>query len=98
MMQISDVDASQIRAAQRGDSAAFGLLLERQYPALLRVCLRLVRERALAEDCAQDAAIVAWLRLQHLRSPEAFPAWLIGIGRHTCLHALRARPSEERVD
>ena len=38
--------------------------------------------------------MVAWLRLSHLRSPEVFPAWLIGIGRHTCQHALRPRPSE----
>jgi RNA polymerase sigma-70 factor (ECF subfamily) len=80
-----------VREARTGDPAAFGLLLERHYPALLHVCRQLVGERALAEDCAQDAAIVAWLRLAHLRSPAAFRAWLTGIGRHTCQHALRAR-------
>jgi hypothetical protein len=39
---------------------------------------------------AQDAAIVAWLRLNQLRSPELFSAWLKGIGRHTSQHAVRA--------
>ena len=54
-------DAQLVEAAGRRDSAAFGVLLERHYPALLWVCLRLVHEPTLAEDCAQDAAIVAWL-------------------------------------
>jgi RNA polymerase sigma-70 factor, ECF subfamily len=52
-------DAHLVEAAVRGDSAAFDVLLERHYPALLRVCHRLVADPTLAEDCAQDAAIVA---------------------------------------
>src|SRR5438067_6271682 len=86
-------DAHLVEAAVRGDSVAFGVLLERHYPALLRVCRLLVGEPALAGDCAQDAAIVAWLRLNQLRSPELFSAWMNGIARHTCQHALRARGS-----
>jgi len=96
LMRADDSDAHPVKAAVRGDSVAFGSLLERHYPALLRVCLRLVGEPALAEDCAQDAAIVAWLRLNQLRSPELFSAWLKGIGRHTCQHALRGLASTPR--
>ena len=92
-MQVNLTDALLVEAAVRGDSVAFGFLLERHYPALLRVCLGLVGEPTLAEDCAQDAAVVAWLRLNQLRSPELFSRWLKGIGRHRCLHALRTRAS-----
>lgn len=97
-MQPTDADPLLVRAAASGDSDAFGLLLERHYPALLRLCVQLVGELALAEDCAQDAAMVAWLRLGRLRAPEAFGAWLVGIGRHTCQHALRARNSTSTLD
>ncbi len=81
-MQSSNDDAAFVRDALRGDSVAFGSLLEWHYPALLRVCMQLVGDQALAEDCAQDAAIVAWLRLSNLRSPTAFSMWLNGIARH----------------
>jgi RNA polymerase sigma-70 factor (ECF subfamily) len=91
-------DAILVRDALSGDSAAFDLLLARHYPALLRVCLRLVGERTLAEDCAQDAAIVAWLRLSHLRSADAFRSWLNGIGRHVSQHALRTVASTPSID
>ncbi|MBV9358770.1 MAG: RNA polymerase sigma factor, partial [Chloroflexi bacterium] len=87
-----------VHAAIRGDSAAFDLLLERHYPALLGVCRQLVGERPLAEDCAQDATIVAWLKLTQLRSADAFRAWLVGIGRHTCQHALRAHQSTPMLE
>src|SRR5215472_17114025 len=97
-MQSANDDGALIRAALQGNSATFGICLERHYPSLLRACLQLVGERALAEDCAQDAAMVAWLRLSHLRSPEAFPAWLNSIGRNTCQHALRARAAAPTFD
>jgi RNA polymerase sigma-70 factor, ECF subfamily len=97
-MQSANDDLILLTAASQGNSAAFGILMERHYPSLLGACLQLVGERALAEDCAQDAAMVAWLRLSHLRSPEAFPAWLNGIGRHTCQHALRVRTSAPTID
>jgi RNA polymerase sigma-70 factor (ECF subfamily) len=59
--------------------------------ALVRLCLRLTSESATAEDCAKDACLLAYLRLDRLRSPESFGAWLNGIGRHTCYHAVQAQ-------
>jgi RNA polymerase sigma-70 factor (ECF subfamily) len=86
-------DAYLLEAVRRVDSTAFGVLLERHYPALVRVCLRLVHEPTLAEDSAQDAAIVAWLRLNQAALTRVVSGWLKGIGRHTCRHALHARSS-----
>jgi RNA polymerase sigma factor (sigma-70 family) len=48
----------------------------------------------MAEDCAQDACLLAFLRLDRLRSPASFGGWLNGIGRHTCQHAGRAHRQE----
>jgi RNA polymerase sigma factor (sigma-70 family) len=97
-MQPGSADSALVRASLAGDAAEFGTLVERHYPSLRRICLQVVGEHALAEDCAQDAVIVAWLRLSHLRAPEAFPAWLNGIGRHVCQHALRAQTVAHRLD
>jgi RNA polymerase sigma-70 factor, ECF subfamily len=88
---VAESDAALVMAAVAGDRAAFGLLLSRQRPALVRLCLRLTGEPATAEDCAQDACLLAYLRLDRLRSPESFGAWLNGIGRHTCYHVVEAR-------
>lgn len=62
--------------------------------------LRLARLRGIApdalDDVVQETLTEAWQRLDHLRSPERFHAWLDGICRHMCLRwhegsALRTR-------
>jgi RNA polymerase sigma-70 factor, ECF subfamily len=91
-------DERLVRAAAAGDSAAFGDLLQRHYSALLRVCFHLTRDATLAHDCAQDACITALLHFEQLRSATSFGAWLVGIGRHTCQHALRAKKARQLLD
>lgn len=46
-----------------------------------------------ADDAVQEALLVAWRRLDHLRSPERFDAWLDAICRHVCQHYVRKRRS-----
>jgi Sigma-70 region 2 len=93
-LMLDESDRGLVLAAAAGDHAAFGQLVARYRPALLRLCVRLTGEPALAEDCVQDACLLPFLRLPRLRSPESFGAWLNGIGRHTCQHAARARRAE----
>src|SRR5258708_26047407 len=45
------------------------------------------------DDAVQEALVVAWRRLDHLRSPERFDAWLDAICRHVCQHQVRKRRS-----
>ncbi|MBI3972817.1 MAG: RNA polymerase sigma factor [Chloroflexi bacterium] len=85
----AEPDAALALRAAAGDRAAFGVLLARHGPGLVRLCQRLVGDAALAEDCAQDASLLALLRLQRLRSPEHFGAWLRGIGIRVCRRALQ---------
>lgn len=54
---VAESDAALVLAAVAGDRAAFGLLLSRHRPALVRLCLRLTSEPGTAEDCAQDACL-----------------------------------------
>ncbi len=72
-------DAVLVRRARGGDRRAFAALAERHYPALVRICARLVGRDA-AADAAQDAVVTAMLSLDRLRDDDRFGAWLLGIG------------------
>ena len=87
-MQTVEPDATLVERALAGDGGAFGALLERHRPGLVAVCRRLVADDALAEDCVQDASVLALLRLDRLRSPDQFGWWLRGIGVRTCRRAI----------
>ena len=69
-----------VRAAQGGDRRAFGAAFERQRPALLALCRRVLGDPALAEDAVQETALQALDHLGQLRCPERFGPWLWSIG------------------
>ncbi|HEU5318736.1 MAG TPA: sigma-70 family RNA polymerase sigma factor [Chloroflexota bacterium] len=83
--------ATLVRGAVAGDRVAFAALVTPCLPDLNRLCRRLAGP-ALAEDCVQDALMLALVRLAALRDPEAFPWWLRGIAIRVCRRA-RARLS-----
>jgi RNA polymerase sigma factor (sigma-70 family) len=62
--------------------------------------IRLVRAHGVSYDTADDAVqetlFVAWRRLEYLRSPERFDAWLDGICRHVSQHYVRRDRIESR--
>jgi RNA polymerase sigma-70 factor (ECF subfamily) len=91
----AEADAALVARALGGDGHAFGTLLERHRPGLLVLCRRLVGDGDLAEDCVQDASLVALLRLDRLRSPDQFGWWLRGIGVRTCRRALHGRETRQ---
>jgi len=47
-----------------------------------------------ADDVAQDALLIAWRSLDHLRSPDSFDAWLDGVTRNVSRRRLRAQQAE----
>ncbi|MEY4549003.1 MAG: synthase subunit beta [Pseudomonadota bacterium] len=83
--------AERVRAAQRGEEAAFTELVRESYPAVLHHALRLLRDPAEAQDCTQEAFAEAFSTLSALAEPRAWAAWLRSIVRHRCLRRLRRR-------
>jgi RNA polymerase sigma-70 factor (ECF subfamily) len=79
-------DAPLVRRAAAGDQGAFAALVTPRVPALSRLCRRLAGP-ALADDCVQDALVLALLRLGSLRDPDAFGWWLRGIAVRVCRRA-----------
>ncbi|AUG30494.1 RNA polymerase sigma factor [Microbacterium hominis] len=81
------------RAAD-GDERAFAVLVRRHSGYLIGFATRLLGSRADADDCVQEALIVAWRRLPELREPARVRSWLSTIVARKATDRLRsARPS-----
>src|SRR5260370_22005852 len=87
-------DEQLVQAAQAGDRAALGMLVQRHRLMALGLCRRLLRDDALAEDAVQEASREALLHIRRLRKPGRFGAWLAGIALNICRSWLRERAHE----
>ncbi|MGY5055625.1 RNA polymerase sigma factor [Streptomyces sp. 900105755] len=92
-------DAVLTRAAQAGEVAALGLLLERHRAGMRAVALSLLGPGPDAEDVVQDAALTALRRIGDVRDPGAVGPWLRMIVRNAARSLLRdavpVRPVDE---
>jgi RNA polymerase sigma-70 factor (ECF subfamily) len=84
-------DGDLVARARAGDPIAFERLFERYHAPILNYLHRMVGDRALAEDLAQDAFIKAYRALASTRPDLAFKAWLYRIATNTAISHLRRR-------
>lgn len=76
-----------------GDRDAFRVLVEREGPALVRACYRVLGDLHEAEDAAQEAFVTAYRSLAGWRAEGPFGAWLSRIAVRIALRqAARRRP------
>ncbi|MCG7209585.1 RNA polymerase sigma factor, partial [Streptomyces arenae] len=92
-------DAVLTRAAQAGEIAALGALLERHRAGMRAVALSVLGPAADVDDVLQDAALTALLRIGDVRDPAAVGAWLRMVvrnaGRSVLRHSALVRPVAE---
>ncbi|MBI5607908.1 MAG: sigma-70 family RNA polymerase sigma factor [Deltaproteobacteria bacterium] len=74
-----DDDAALVDRARSGDQGAFGQLVDRHHPALLRLARHFVRDPARAEDVAQDAWLAVICGLARFEGRAKFRTWLMQI-------------------
>lgn len=77
-----------VRLAQAGNERGFGYLYENTYKSKYYLALRYMKNREAAEDVLQDAYLRAFSKLDTLKEPEHFPAWLGQIVASTAKNAL----------
>lgn len=80
-----------IIAAQGRDQAAFAELVRRRQGWMRALMTRLCGDAAEADDLAQETFLRAWDRLDELRQPLAFGAWLRRIAVMRLLRSRRLR-------
>ena len=85
-------DAALVRAAQAGDTAGLGALLERHRSRLHAIAVSVVGHGPAAEDAVQETFLIALRRIGELRDPAAARAWLATILVNVCRGELR-RPA-----
>ena len=78
------MDRDLVEQARRGDREAFAVLVHQVSDTLYAVAHRILRDTGLAEDALQNALVLAWRRIPHLREPEHFEAWIHRILVHAC--------------
>jgi RNA polymerase sigma-70 factor (ECF subfamily) len=78
-----------------GDKIAFRSLYDRTSGKLFAICLRIARNRTLAEDSLQEAYARVWERsAQFDRKRGSALAWMIALTRHYAIDVIRTRGRE----
>jgi len=85
-----EVDQLLVERAQRGEKAAFELLVAKYQRKLVRLLSRFIRDQTEVEDVAQEAFIKAYRALPSFRGDSAFYTWLYRIGINTAKNYLVA--------
>jgi RNA polymerase sigma factor (sigma-70 family) len=72
-------DGELLDRARRGDTEAFGALVDRHGPAVRRAAMAVLGSCEEADDVAQEAFVTAFRKLDTFRGEAAFRTWLLRI-------------------
>lgn len=95
------VDQKLVARVQRGDKAAFDLLVRKYQHKVAKLIARYVRDRGEIEDVTQEAFIKAYRAIGGFRGESAFYTWLYRIAVNTAknyLDSLGRRPPSSDVE
>jgi RNA polymerase sigma-70 factor, ECF subfamily len=87
-------EASLVQRARGGDMRAFERLYRDHIGSVYGLCLRMTRDRAAAEDCAQEAFFNAWRALERFETRSSLGTWLHRIAVNVVLNRRRKRSAQ----
>lgn len=82
-------DPELVAAAQQGDQAAFGALVENYQAMAYSLALRMLSDPDDAADAVQEAFLNAWRALGSFQGQSAFSTWLYRLTSNACIDLLR---------
>lgn len=85
------VNHSMIRACQKGDKAAYAVLVKKHYKGVFALCLGMLGNIHDAEDVTQDVMLKGFTRIKKLKRCDQFEWWILQIARNLCIDFLRRR-------
>ena len=96
-MSLAQPDYGVLRKAQRGDERAFSLIVRAYEVPVYNYVLRLVGDRALAEDLTQEVFIRVFQGLPKFSLRSKFTTWLFQVTKNRVLDELRASERRPRA-
>jgi RNA polymerase sigma-70 factor, ECF subfamily len=96
-----DYDAELMLRVKDGDSASFGVLLEKHRTSVVHFLYRMVQNAAVAEELAQEVFLRVYRSRATYEPTAKFTTWLFRIATHLALNTLRDGRNErleERLD
>jgi RNA polymerase sigma-70 factor (ECF subfamily) len=89
-------DIGVLRRAQRGDERAFSLILRAYETPVYNYVLRIVNDRALAEDLTQEIFLRVYQGLPKFSLRSRFTTWMFQVAKNRVLDELRANERRPR--
>jgi len=96
-MPLTQPDPGVLRKAQRGDERAFTLIVRAYETPVYNYVLRLVGDRALAEDLTQEVFLRVFQGLPKFSLRSKFTTWLFQVTKNRVLDELRASERRPRL-
>ncbi len=91
-------DEDVVRRVVDGDTAAFGVLVERHERRVYNLALRMTGREEDARDATQDAFLTALRKLSSFRGEAAFTTWMHRVTVNACYDLLRRRSRAPLLD
>ena len=96
-MSLAQPDPGILRKAQQGDERAFSIILRAYETPIYNYVLRLVGDRALAEDLTQEVFLRVYQGLPRFSLRCKFTTWLFQVTKTRVLDELRANDRRPRA-
>ena len=95
-MSLAQPDLGILRKAQRGDERAFSIIVRSYETPVFNYVLRLVGDRALAEDLTQEVFLRVYQGLPSFSLRSRFTTWMFQVTKNRVLDELRATERRPR--
>ena len=93
-----DYDAELMLRVKDGDSASFGVLLDKHRASVVHFLYRMVQNHAVAEELAQEVFLRVYRSRESYEPTARFTTWLFRIATHLALNSLRDGKNERRQE
>ncbi len=90
---VSETDLDIVRRVKKGDTDAFGLLMERYESKLTRYLGRFLQNEDVITDVLQDALIKAYVNIQSFDEAYSFSSWIYRIAHNEAVNAIKKKKS-----
>lgn len=91
-------NATLVARARDGDVPAFEVIVRRYQASMYALAVRMLADRAEAEDVVQEVFIAGWRWLPEIRANAAFGTWLYRSTTNRCVNRLRTRNRTRPLD